>query len=165
MVQSAIPALEPVLRRSLLRVVLYGLAAAIALSLARLLDDPDHGWHLRTGEWILAHRAVPRWEEFSRDSGGGLWVAYSWSYDALLAGLHALFGIAAPLVLATALAVGIAHVLFGILRALSGREAIAAGLAGLGLVAMGPMLYGRSTMLTILFALLELACLWRALAL
>lgn len=162
MMQSGIRALEPILRRSVLLVVLYGLAAAIALSLASLMDDPDYGWHLRTGEWIVAHRAIPDVELFSSNSGGERWVAYSWAYDVLLCGLRAAFGSFAPVVLSVAMAISIAHALFTLLRRLSGRAALAAALTGAGIVAMGPMLYGRSTMFTILFAVLELRCLHRA---
>lgn len=163
MLESGIRSLEPILRRSALRIVLYGLAAAVALSLAKWMDDPDYGWHLRTGEWIVAHRAIPDLELFSSNSGGGRWVAYSWAYDVLVCGLRGAFGSFAPAVLAVATSIAIAHVLFVLLRLLCGRAALAAGLAGAGMVAMGPMLYGRSTMFTILFAALELLCLYRAL--
>jgi len=33
--------------------------------LIALLGDCDTGWHIRTGEWILAHHAVPYRDLFS----------------------------------------------------------------------------------------------------
>ncbi|MDQ2840802.1 MAG: hypothetical protein M3Y72_07140, partial [Acidobacteriota bacterium] len=33
--------------------------------LSMLLADGDTGWHIRTGDWILAHRAVPHVDLFS----------------------------------------------------------------------------------------------------
>ena len=35
-----------------------------------LLNDCDTGWHIRTGEWILAHGAVPRNDPFSFSKPG-----------------------------------------------------------------------------------------------
>jgi hypothetical protein len=72
------------------------------------------------------------------------------------------FGLHAPIVLSVGLSLLIAHLLFDLVRRTSGRTVLAAGLTGLGMISMGPMLYGRSTMFTILFALLELHCLVQA---
>ncbi len=46
--------------------------------------DPDIGWHLRTGQWILDHHAVPRVDPFSRVTGGSAWQAYSWLFELIL---------------------------------------------------------------------------------
>jgi hypothetical protein len=35
-----------------------------------LLGDSDTGWHLRTGEWILAHGRVPTTDLFSYTKAG-----------------------------------------------------------------------------------------------
>ena len=159
---SRIRAYEPVLRRSFLLVVVYATAAVIALLLARRMTDPDIGWHLRVGEWTVAHRAVPDEEIFSSHSVPGPWVAYSWAYDVLLYGLRTVFGLHAQLVLAVTLSLLIAHTLFDLVRRISGRTPLAAAMTGVGIIAMAPMLYGRSTMFTILFALLEIHLLVRA---
>jgi hypothetical protein len=42
------------------------------------LSDNSFFWHLRTGEWILAHAAVPRHDVFSYTAPGARWVAQSW---------------------------------------------------------------------------------------
>lgn len=162
MSQSRDRALEPAIRRVILRIVPYCTAAAIALLLARKMTDPDCGWHLRIGEWTATHGAVPDAELFSSNSVDGGWVAYSWAYDTLLYGLRTVFGLHAQVVLAVAMSLSISHALFALVRRTSGRTALAAGLTGVGIIAMAPMLYGRSTMFTILFALLELQCLLRA---
>jgi hypothetical protein len=153
---------EPVVRRSLLLAVVLGMALAFALSLASLADDPDSWWHLRTGQWIVQHLAVPDRELFALHPAHERWVAYSWAYDVLLYGLHRAFGLFGPVVLAAGLAVVIALTLYLVLRALSGRAALSALLAGAGVVAIAPMLYGRSTMLTIELALLEIHLLSQA---
>lgn len=162
MTRSRLRALEPAIRRGFLLVVVYGTAAVIALLLSRRMNDLDYGWHLRTGEWTVAHRAVPDLELFSGNLAGERWVAYSWAYDVLLHALRSLFDLHAQVVLSVVMSIAIAHALFTLVRGISGRVVLAAALTGMGIVAMGPMLYGRSTMFTILFALLELHCLLRA---
>lgn len=162
MTRSSFRALEPAIRRGFLLVVMYGTAAVIALLLSRRMNDLDYGWHLRTGEWIVAHRAIPDAELFSNNLVDGRWVAYSWAYDVLLQALRSLFGLHAQVVLSVVMSLGIAHALFTLVRRISGRVVLAAALTGTGIVAMGPMLYGRSTMFTILFALLVLHALLRA---
>lgn len=54
----------------------------------RLLGDSDTGWHIRTGEWILAQGAVPRHDLFSFSKPGGEWFAWEWLSDVLLAAVH-----------------------------------------------------------------------------
>ena len=41
-----------------------------------LLSDCDTGWHIRTGEWILANRAVPSFDIFSFSKPGQPWFAW-----------------------------------------------------------------------------------------
>jgi hypothetical protein len=157
--------LEPVVRRSALLIATYGVAVVIALWMSRTLPDFDYGLHLRTGEWTVAHGSVPDTEEFSANAATPRWVAYSWAYEVLLVALRAVFGIWAPIVLPVAMSLVIAHALFAMILGISGRIALAAGLTILGIVAMAPMLYGRSVMFTITFAALELHLLLRATAL
>ena len=38
-----------------------------------LLGDGDTGWHIRTGEWILAHHQVPYVDMFSFTKPGEPW--------------------------------------------------------------------------------------------
>ena len=52
-----------------------------------LLGDGDTGWHIRTGEWILAHHRVPQVDMFSFSRPGAPWFAWEWLWDVLFA-LH-----------------------------------------------------------------------------
>src|SRR5258708_27899575 len=54
-----------------------------------LLGDCDTGWHIRTGEWILAHGWVPARDIFSFSKPGAPWFAWEWLTDVLFAGLNA----------------------------------------------------------------------------
>jgi hypothetical protein len=156
--------LEPVLRRSLLLAGLLGVAGIAAMYGAAQLDDPDFWWHLRAGEWTVAHGAVPDLETFSANHANERWVAYSWLYDLVLAVLHARFGLLAQVLLAVALALAIAGCLHSLLLRLSKRPPVAALLTLVGVLAMARMIYGRSTMFTVLLAILEIRLLYEALA-
>ena len=60
-----------------------------------LLGDGDTGWHVRTGEWILAHHQVPHTDLFSFSRPGAPWFAWEWLWDVLFAMLHQRWGMAA----------------------------------------------------------------------
>lgn len=50
-----------------------------------LLMDGDTGWHIRTGEWIIAHHAVPTHDLFSFSKPGAPWFAWEWLTDVVFA--------------------------------------------------------------------------------
>ena len=56
-----------------------------------LLADADIGWHIRTGQWIIAHQAVPTHDLFSFSKAGAPWFAWEWLSDVIFASL---FGVA-----------------------------------------------------------------------
>jgi hypothetical protein len=54
----------------------------------RPLADADIGWHIRTGEQILATHSLPRTDPFSSTMQGQPWFAWEWLYDLALGILH-----------------------------------------------------------------------------
>jgi hypothetical protein len=62
---------------------------------AGMLGDGDTGWHVRTGEWILANGRVPHQDIFSYTRAGQPWFAWEWLSDILFAWLHQHAGMAA----------------------------------------------------------------------
>ena len=62
-----------------------------------LLGDGDTGWHIRTGDWILAHGRVPRQDIFSFTRSDQTWYAWEWLSDVLMASLHRAGGMQAVL--------------------------------------------------------------------
>jgi len=46
--------------------------------------DPDLGWHLKTGEWIVNNKSVPHFDQFSWTMSGFRWVDHEWLPEALL---------------------------------------------------------------------------------
>jgi hypothetical protein len=59
-----------------------------------LLADGDTGWHLRTGEWIMAHGQVPQQDLFSYTHAGQPWYAWEWLWDVCFGFLNQHFGLA-----------------------------------------------------------------------
>lgn len=58
----------------------------------RNILDPDVWWHLKTGEYIVAHRAVPHTDPFSYTRAGQRWVAHEWLTELFMYGLYRLAG-------------------------------------------------------------------------
>src|SRR5882724_12986386 len=58
----------------------------------RPLVDADIGWHIRSGEQILATSSVPRVDSFSSTMQGQPWFAWEWLYDTLLGVVHGSMG-------------------------------------------------------------------------
>ena len=83
-------------------VALFGLLACTSLSV-RLLGDAGIGWHIRTGQLILATDAIPRVDPFST-LAGHQWFAWEWLYDAVVGWLECASGLNA-VVLFTALVI------------------------------------------------------------
>jgi len=59
-----------------------------------MLGDGDTGWHIRTGEWILANGRVPHVDVFSYTKAGQPWFAWEWLWDVSAAWLYQHGGLA-----------------------------------------------------------------------
>jgi hypothetical protein len=59
-----------------------------------LLGDGDTGWHIRTGQWILANHKVPHSDIFSYTMPGTPWFAWEWLWDTAFAGIYNVSGLA-----------------------------------------------------------------------
>ena len=76
----------------LIFVVLLILLVYTALAV-RLLGDAGIGWHIRTGQLILAAHAIPRVDPFSSTMAGQPWFAWEWLYDVLVGWLDRVAGL------------------------------------------------------------------------
>ncbi|MBZ5625879.1 MAG: hypothetical protein LAQ69_45400 [Acidobacteriia bacterium] len=63
--------------------------------LKSLLADCDTGWHIRTGDWIVANHVVPAHDIFSFSKPGAPWFSWEWLSDVLFAWLNGLGGLRA----------------------------------------------------------------------
>ncbi|MGC2260363.1 MAG: hypothetical protein WA437_19480 [Candidatus Sulfotelmatobacter sp.] len=76
----------------LIFVALLGLLVYTALAV-RLLGDAGIGWHIRTGQLILATHAIPHADPFSSTMSGQPWFAWEWLYDVLVGWLDNVAGL------------------------------------------------------------------------
>lgn len=90
----------------------------------RLLSDGDTGWHIRTGEWILAHRAVPNTDLFSFTKPHASWFAWEWGWDVLFAGIHQVWGLAGVVFANACLLCCISALLFRLIRRCCGSDVL-----------------------------------------
>ena len=63
------------------------------LTLLRPALDPDLGWHLRTGELILASGKIPTADPYSFTVAGAPWVEHEWLWQVAAAWIRAELGI------------------------------------------------------------------------
>jgi hypothetical protein len=59
----------------------------------RLFRDADSGWHIRTGERILAHHRLPKEDPYSFSRAGQPWIAWEWGADVLMGLAHGRAGL------------------------------------------------------------------------
>ncbi len=93
--------------------------------------DNDIWWHLKVGDWIIEHLAVPHTGILSRTAANRPWVAYSWGYEVLMSWAYRWFGIIGIGLYGTLLTIGVAYAVYWMLRRLSGRFWVALVLAAI----------------------------------
>jgi hypothetical protein len=132
--------------------MLYALPALICVYGA-CVTDPDVWWHLRSGEWMLAHHAVPRADPFGT---GKPWAAYSWLYELLVAGLYGRFGMAGIVAYTAGMMLAIAVALHRLIRGVYADFNASVLLTFAACLAMGRLDTPRPWLFTILCFTLEL---------
>jgi len=117
--------LKPLLRlRWLQLLTLAGLlvvVGVIAFNLKFSVLDLDIWWHLKVGDWIVQHMAVPHNGLFTWTAADRPWVAYSWGYEVLMSRAYAWFGLLGVGLYGTLLTLGVAYFTYWTTRRLSGR--------------------------------------------
>jgi hypothetical protein len=76
----------------LIFVAMLSVLVFTALSV-RLLGDAGIGWHIRTGQQILATHSIPRVDSFSSTMNGQPWFAWEWLYDVQVGWLERVAGL------------------------------------------------------------------------
>jgi len=128
--------------------------------LLSLLADCDTGWHIRTGEWILAHRAVPYHDLFSFSKPNGVWYAWEWLADVIFAGLNSVGGLATVSLFAVLLIAVTFTLVFRLARRKS-NPVLAVGVTVLAVAASSIHWLARPHLFTLLFAVIFLSALYR----
>jgi hypothetical protein len=122
---------------------------------AACANDLDVWWHLRTGQWIFAHHAVPQIEPFSVLAGKP-WQAYSWLFEVIITGLFQKFGLVGLVVYTSTMVCAITIALYSMIKRLQSDFSVIV-LLTLGVAySLGHLYTPRPWMFTILFFILEL---------
>jgi hypothetical protein len=130
------------------RAVLAAVIVLVAAACLDVLGDPDVWWHIRLGQWILDHHAIPTGELFSYTAQGNSLTAHEWLADVIFAGLYAAGGIFVVAIAAAAAAwSGFLAIALLLLRRGVRPLAVAAALA-LGAKAAEPVLGTRPQVVT-----------------
>lgn len=128
--------------------------------LLSLLGDCDTGWHIRTGEWILAHHAVPYHDLFSYSKPDSVWYAWEWLADVIFAGLNSIGGLATVSLFAVLLIAVIFTLVFRLARRKS-NPVLAVAVTVLVVAASSIHWLARPHLFTLLFAVIFLNALDR----
>lgn len=118
-----------------------------------ILGDCDTGWHIRTGEWILANGRAPQQDLFSFTQSGKDWFAWEWLWDVIFAKLHAWGGLA----LVVLVSVALIAVTFTLLYRLTLRRSsplVAVAVTMLAAAASSIHWLARPHLVTLLFAVI-----------
>jgi hypothetical protein len=127
-----------------------------------MLSDGDTGWHVRTGEWMLATGQIPRRDIFSFTKPGEPWFAWEWLWDLCFGWLHQHFGMAAVVIPSLCVIALTFALLFRLARRKCRNVLIAGGLT-IGAAAASSMHWlARPHLFSMLFAVLFYSVLERA---
>ena len=78
------------------------IAFAFFLIAPAVLGDGDTYWHIKAGQWMLQHLAVPRTDPFTYTFAGQPWHAHEWLAEVALALAYALGGWSGAVILGAA---------------------------------------------------------------
>jgi hypothetical protein len=122
-----------------------------------LLSDGDTGWHIRTGDYILEHHAVPRTDLFTFTKPDEPWFAWEWLTDVLFSSLHSAWGLKAISLVAGLALCGAATLVFCRMLWSGGNLFLSLGVA---LLANGATLVHFLARPHVFTFLLLAGCLW-----
>ena len=135
---------------------------ALMCAHAACVTDPDIWWHLRTGEWMLAHHAAPRVDLYSAELAGHPWLAYSWLYELVAVKLFHWLGLAGIVAYSSGMVLAITVAMVHMVRRVQRDFTLAVLLSFAAVFCMGRLYTPRPWLFTILFFILELDILMRA---
>jgi len=158
--------LEQLTRRQVVRLAALGglftlFSVTILLSKGYVVD-PDIWWHLKVGDWIVQHRAVPVAGILSRTAGARPWVAYSWGFEVILSRIYVWLGLMAFAYFGVVLSLLVSVVLFAACFALSRRFWLSWLLTLIGTFAYVYALYPRPVFFSMMLFNIMLCLLLKA---
>jgi hypothetical protein len=121
-----------------------------------LLGDGDTGWHIRTGEWILANHQVPRHDIFSFTKPGQPWFAWEWLSDVIFGWLHQHWGLAGVVFLGMLILCFTFGLLYRLISRKCGHPLIAIAFTYLAVASSSIHWHARPHLFTLLFVVVFL---------
>ena len=140
---------------------LYAGAALVCLHSGNTWD-PDVWWHLRTGEWIAQHHAVPYTDPFSSYGMGKHLEAYSWLFELIVFLLFQKFGLAGIVIYTSVMVATITFTFHRTMQRLQPDFSVAVAITIAAFFCFGRIYTPRPWLLTILFYILEVKILLQA---
>jgi hypothetical protein len=126
-----------------------------------MLGDGDTGWHIRTGDWILANGTVPSVDIFSYTKPGEPWFAWEWLWDVAFAYLHQQWGMEAVVLTSILVLCVTFALLFRLVTRSCGNALAAATVTILAMMASALHWLARPHLFTLLFSVIFLGILYR----
>jgi hypothetical protein len=131
------------------------------LKLTGRIADPDIWWHLRTGQWVIEHAAVPTHDPFSSHGQSQPWIAYSWLFAVLVYGCHAALGLRGIVLVTVVLAYLVSLLLYHVIAQRIRSFWPAAALTALALLSLTVLFSPRPWLFSMLFSILTLEAILR----
>jgi len=120
----------------------------------KLLNDAGTGFHIRTGQYIIAHLSVPRYDVFSHITPPLPWFAHEWLSAVIMASIHQGFGLTGVVLFFSFLISLTYFLLFKFVRANGGNLVFAALVVFLAAVSSTLHWLARPHVFTLILALL-----------
>jgi hypothetical protein len=115
------------------------------------LTDFDYFWHLKTGEYIVTHGALPNGDVFSFTHQGQPWVLHEWLFEIVLYGMFTWLGPLGVKLLTVTLAMSALGITYALLRRLAVSPSIALVLLLAAFIPFSPGISPRPQLVTCVF--------------
>jgi hypothetical protein len=126
-----------------------------------MLGDGDTGWHVRIGEWIMAHHQVPHQDMFSFTKPGEPFFAWEWLWDLSFAWVHLHWGLGGVVLVSLAVICTASALLYRLVYRRCGNALVAIALTGLAAAGASIHWLARPHLITMLFMVVFLTILER----
>jgi hypothetical protein len=127
-----------------------------------VVADPDIWWHLRTGQLILQHHALPHVDSFSVGNAGKPYATYSWLFELLVAKLFQRFNLVGLVAYSAGMVLAIGIASRHLVKRLQSDFSFVAMLSFVACFSLSRLFTPRPWLFTILFFVLELDILMHA---
>ena len=114
------------------------------------LSDPDYFWHLRTGQYLFEHHALPIGDIFSYTFDGKPWVLHEWLFEIVLYCTHTLLGSFGVKLVVSLMVVTTLVIIYKTANQIIGRSSVAFALILLFFIPMLGAVSPRPQLVTLL---------------